>query len=58
MRIDVVKDRPELYRPSSTDFVEIEVPPLRYLCIDGEGDPNTSPACCRFLPQPAINRWM
>ena len=49
MRIDVVKDRPELYRPSSTDFVEIEVPPLRYLCIDGEGDPNTSPAYAAAL---------
>lgn len=49
MRIDVVKDRPELYRPSSTDFVEIKVPPLRYLCIDGAGDPNTSPAYAAAL---------
>jgi len=31
-----------LYQPSPKAVVEVEVPPLRYLMIDGEGDPNTS----------------
>lgn len=33
----------ELYAPKSGDFRIVEVPPLTYLAIDGEGDPNTSP---------------
>lgn len=44
MRIDVKRDRPDLYRPGSTDFVEVDVPPTAYLATDGRGDPNTSPA--------------
>jgi hypothetical protein len=31
-----------LYQPSVKAVVEVDVPPLRYLMIDGEGDPNTS----------------
>ena len=42
-KIDVKKQLPLLYRASSKDVVEVEVPPLRYLMIDGIGDPNTSP---------------
>ena len=33
----------ELYSPPR-EFVRVVVPPLRYLQIDGEGDPNTAPA--------------
>lgn len=43
MRIDLKKDRPELYRPGARDFTEVDVPPIAYLAIDGHGDPNTSP---------------
>lgn len=32
-----------LYRARSTPELVV-VPPLRYLCLDGHGDPNTSPA--------------
>lgn len=33
-----------LYHPKAKDIVEVDVPPLRYLMIDGQGDPNASPA--------------
>ena len=42
MRIDLKKDRADLYRPGVTDLVEVRVPPMRYLAADGHGDPNTS----------------
>lgn len=41
-KIDLKKELGNLYRPPKDRVVEIEVPPLRYLMIDGEGDPNTS----------------
>ena len=44
MRIDLKKDHRELYQPGSADFVEVVVPPWRYLAVDGHGDPNTSTA--------------
>lgn len=31
-----------LYFPPSSKVVEVEVPPLQYLMVHGEGDPNTS----------------
>ena len=34
----------DTYRASSEEFRVVEVPPLRYLMIDGHGDPNTAPA--------------
>jgi hypothetical protein len=42
-KIDVKKQLPSLYRVSDKEVVEVDVPPLRYLMIDGFGDPNTSP---------------
>lgn len=42
MRIDLKKDLKELYQPGAGDFVEVDVPALTYLAIDGAGDPNTS----------------
>src|SRR5690606_41910192 len=33
-----------LYAPPSREVVRVEVPPLRYLMVDGSGDPNSSPA--------------
>lgn len=44
MKIDLKKDRKDLYQPGSKDFVEVEVPNMTYLSIDGHGDPNTSPS--------------
>jgi hypothetical protein len=35
----------DCYRPGRPgEFRELEVPPLSYLAIDGQGDPNTAPA--------------
>lgn len=48
-KIDVKKQLPALYRVSSKAVVEVEVPPLRYLMIDGAGDPNTSAAYARAV---------
>lgn len=42
MRIDLKRERKDLYQPGSADFVEVVVPPTTYLAIDGHGDPNTS----------------
>jgi hypothetical protein len=33
----------KLYRATTTPRL-VQVPPLRFLCLDGHGDPNTSPA--------------
>jgi hypothetical protein len=44
VRIDLKKDRKDLYQPGSADFVEVDVPAMTYLAIDGRGDPDTSPA--------------
>ncbi|MCC6613080.1 MAG: GyrI-like domain-containing protein [Anaerolineae bacterium] len=43
-KLDLKKDLKHLYNPSAKDFSVVEVPPLRFLMIDGAGDPNTSPA--------------
>lgn len=42
-RYDVRTEHRELYRPNAKTFAVVDVPPLRYLAIDGSGDPNTSP---------------
>lgn len=44
MRIDLKKDRKDLYRPGTAEFVTVTVPPMTYLAVDGHGDPNTTPA--------------
>lgn len=41
-KIDLKKDFKNLYCPSAQTVVQVEVPELRYLMVDGEGDPNTS----------------
>lgn len=40
--IDLKKELKHLYQPSAKEVVQIDVPTLRFLMIDGEGDPNTS----------------
>jgi hypothetical protein len=39
---DLKKELGELYAPPANGVVRVEVPPLSYLMIDGQGDPNTS----------------
>ncbi len=41
-KIDLRKELKDLYKPSAKQVTEIEVPSLRYLMIDGYGDPNHS----------------
>jgi len=41
-KIDLKKELKHLYRASTREATEVVVPPLRYLMIDGRGDPNTS----------------
>ena len=42
-KYDVKKAHKELYAPSARDFAVVEVPEMRYLAVDGRGDPNTAP---------------
>ena len=41
-KYDVKRAHRELYSPSARDFMMVEVPPMRYLAIDGHGDPNST----------------
>ena len=41
-KIDIKKELKHLYQPSAKEVVQVDVPALRFLMIDGEGDPNTS----------------
>jgi len=41
-KIDFKKHYKSLYKTSAKEVVSLEVPPLNYFMIDGEGNPNTS----------------
>lgn len=41
-KIDLKKEMKHLYQATAREVVQVEVPPLNYLLVDGEGDPNTS----------------
>lgn len=43
-KIDLKKEWKHLYKPSKKAVSLVEVPPLNYLMIDGEGNPNTAQA--------------
>ena len=43
-KVDLRKELRHLYNPSAKKVVEVEVPEMRFLMVDGEGDPNTSAA--------------
>ena len=43
-KYDIKKAHRALYSPSSKDFAVVDVPELRYVAVDGRGDPNSSPA--------------
>lgn len=42
-KYDVKRAYRQLYSPAAT-FTAVTVPPLQYIAIEGEGDPNTAPA--------------
>jgi hypothetical protein len=42
-KIDFKKEWKHLYQPSKKEFQVVKVPPLKFLMIDGHGDPNTEP---------------
>lgn len=41
---NIKKERKDLYAPRSDVFEIVEVPPMKFLMVDGHGDPNTSAA--------------
>ncbi|MDP2402168.1 MAG: GyrI-like domain-containing protein [Actinomycetota bacterium] len=43
-KLDLKKELKHLYLPSAKQIVAVDVPPMSFLMLDGEGDPNTSPA--------------
>lgn len=43
-KLDLKKTLKHLYKPSAKAPSVVDVPPLRYLMLDGQGDPNTAPA--------------
>lgn len=43
-KIDMKEELSQLYHASAKEFVQVDVSALRFLTIDGQGDPNTSPA--------------
>ena len=43
-QIDLKKDLKDLYQATTKKVVQVDVPELKFLMIDGQGDPNTSAA--------------
>jgi hypothetical protein len=43
-KVDLKKELKHLYQASAKEVVHVDVPPMDFLMIDGEGDPNTSQA--------------
>lgn len=43
-KVDLKKDLKHLYQASTKEVVQVDVPTMNYLMVDGEGDPNTSQA--------------
>jgi hypothetical protein len=43
-QVDLRKELKHLYDPSAKEVVEVEVPEMRFLMVDGQGDPATSVA--------------
>jgi hypothetical protein len=41
-KTDLKTERKDLYSPSTGRFVEVDVPEMTFLAVDGHGDPNTS----------------
>lgn len=43
-KVDLKKELKHLYQPSAKEVVQVDVPTMNYLMVDGQGDPNTSQA--------------
>ena len=41
-KVDMKKELKQLYQASAKDVLQVDVPALNYLMVDGEGDPNSS----------------
>ena len=41
-KVDFKKELRHLYQPSAKEFAVVEVPPMQFLMVDGQGDPNTA----------------
>lgn len=48
-KLDFKKDLKHLYQPGSQDFTIVDVPPMNFLMIDGQGNPNIAPAYTQAL---------
>src|SRR5687767_6046233 len=48
-KIDLKKELRALFTAPVGAFVEVDVPPLPYLKVDGHGDPNREPAYARAV---------
>jgi hypothetical protein len=48
-KYDIKKQFKELYAPRARDFELVTVPPLKYLMLDGQGNPGTAPAYAAAL---------
>lgn len=48
-KLDFRKEQPTLFAPPSDDFVLIKVPKLKFVKVDGRGDPNKAPEYERAL---------
>lgn len=48
-KVDLKKNLKPLYAPKPGKFVDVDVPPLQYLMIDGEGSPGEAPAYARAV---------
>ncbi len=43
-KLDYKRELKALFQPPVGHFVEVDVPEMRFVMVDGEGDPNTAPA--------------
>lgn len=43
-KLDLKKELKQFYGPSSREVSVVDVPPINYIMVDGEGDPNTAQA--------------
>jgi hypothetical protein len=48
-KLDLKKARKALFSAPPNRFVQIDVPPVSYLMVDGHGDPNSTPAYKRAV---------
>jgi len=42
-KLDLKKTLKNLYAPSAKEFSIVELPPMNFIMVDGQGNPNTSP---------------